>query len=402
MTYFELIELYKKKELDEEISKKIEIDIEKHEAISEYLFEKEEIAPDNEEDILKEDDGEFLEKINRYVRKAFLRLGITVGGITIAVVLFTIFVLPHIVSVFYYNPGEIVAENTNRMSLDMAVYTELMIPEYFREDGMVEDNGYGSYDITIVQNASYTNWFTNVSGTVKRNKLKLYDINALNKPSGNAFGATSLIKEADDILSEEDDLYGGTLIAGAAGGPEQAKETLINLEEDKKYIGYVTLDRLIRYDEFIDFINRQKNIYSVWCTPCTSDFSDGGSFNTMNMGFYLNPGHSTFLNWDREKYPNLMLWQSGMNEKEYDNMTENIKSEDFMKTHFISLLNYMSDQEMFLEMVGEDSRIFEEAADYIDKNGITVYGFACIAEKEDLIVLNEREEVYEIYTQPLR
>ena len=122
----------------------------------------------------------------------------------------------------------------------------------------------------------------------------------------------------------------------------------------------------------------------------------------MNMGFYLNPGHSTFLNWDREKYPNLMLWQSGMNEKEYDNMTENIKSEDFMKTHFISLLNYMSDQEMFLEMVGEDSRIFEEAADYIDKNGITVYGFACIAEKEDLIVLNEREEVYEIYTQPLR
>ena len=46
MKYHELLELYKKKQLGEEQREKVEQDIERHEAISEYLFEKE------EEDIL--------------------------------------------------------------------------------------------------------------------------------------------------------------------------------------------------------------------------------------------------------------------------------------------------------------------------------------------------------------
>lgn len=47
MRYYELLELYKKKELGEEQRRMVEQDIERHEAISEYLFEKE------EEDILQ-------------------------------------------------------------------------------------------------------------------------------------------------------------------------------------------------------------------------------------------------------------------------------------------------------------------------------------------------------------
>ena len=43
MTYRELIELYKAGELEPEQQKKIEQDIERQEAIGDYLYEKEEI-----------------------------------------------------------------------------------------------------------------------------------------------------------------------------------------------------------------------------------------------------------------------------------------------------------------------------------------------------------------------
>ena len=42
MRYRELLELYRKKELGEQEREMVEQDIEKHEAISEYLFEREE------------------------------------------------------------------------------------------------------------------------------------------------------------------------------------------------------------------------------------------------------------------------------------------------------------------------------------------------------------------------
>ena len=42
MRYRELLELYRKKELGEQERERVEQEIEKHEAISEYLFEREE------------------------------------------------------------------------------------------------------------------------------------------------------------------------------------------------------------------------------------------------------------------------------------------------------------------------------------------------------------------------
>ena len=44
MKYRELLELYDKKKLPEELQKKVEQDIERQEAISEYLFEKDELG----------------------------------------------------------------------------------------------------------------------------------------------------------------------------------------------------------------------------------------------------------------------------------------------------------------------------------------------------------------------
>ena len=77
-----------------------------------------------------------------------------------------------------------------------------------------------------------------------------------------------------------------------------------------------------------------------------------------------------------------------------------MQNEAFAKTHFTSMLRYLADQEVFLEMMG-DRQAYRQAADYVEQNGLMVYGFAGIGTKEMLKSLLEEEAVYEIYTQEL-
>ena len=61
-------------------------------------------------------DQKFLSMLRSSIRRAFIKLGITVGCIVLAILLCTIFLLPRVVSLFYYDPAEIVSGATNRMS----------------------------------------------------------------------------------------------------------------------------------------------------------------------------------------------------------------------------------------------------------------------------------------------
>ena len=194
MKYHELLELYKKKELSEEQREMVEQDIERYEAISEYLFEKEEenILQDSGEiqyesgmQLTKKEKNaadDFTKRVNRAIRRAFLKMGAAVCAVTLVVVLLILFVLPNIVSNFYYDPGRIVSENnyggtTNQMSLDLAVYTELALPGTYRDDVQAEDRGYGNYDITIYQRVSRSGESRHVAGGAGKKKHKRHGSN---------------------------------------------------------------------------------------------------------------------------------------------------------------------------------------------------------------------------------
>ena len=69
MKYSELIELYKKNELPEQQQKQIEYDIERQEAISEYLFEKDEATAFNLTDDADFAEADFTEKTNKSIRQ---------------------------------------------------------------------------------------------------------------------------------------------------------------------------------------------------------------------------------------------------------------------------------------------------------------------------------------------
>lgn len=410
MTYRELIALYKTGTLDEKQRRQVEADIERQEAISEYLFDEEEIPglEDLESNgsvgkILRRDEFEkagsesgqaddveekFIRMIRGSIRKAFIKMGICVGAVLLAVILFGVFCLPKIVDCFYYNPGEVVAEGeystTNRMSLDMGVYSELFLPGKYRNNVAVDSNGYGEYDINIIQNASITGSFYNVAGKVEKGELRLYDVNLLTGPTGNAFD-----KDAIGV-----DSYIRGMAAG--GSQSEAYERLRTLDKNEYYMAYVTLSEVVGYGEFKTwFDSLDLEMGSPWCAVAEKS-EEGDGFTAWEIIGFDYGASGMCLNFDNEKYPYLSLLDA-----DAEAFPEN--NPEIMQTHFVSMLRYMAEQEEFCEMMGLEryNVDWDALANNVEENGLYLYGFATQAKPDVLIKLSEMEEVCYIYTTPV-
>ena len=224
MTYRELLHLYKQGKLDTEKKKQVEAEIEKQDAISEFLYEEGEIPDFSDlekgEDCFnnlddknqkaewqdskidgniekrqgnlqskREDDfnEQFIKEIRHSIRKAFIKMGTIVGTVVLLLVFCAVFILPKAVSKFYYDPNEAAGAyegmTTTRMSLDLSVYSELYLPGNYRDQVNAVSRGYGEYDIVIPQTYTWTGKFTSVSGRLVRCKLTLYDNNILSRPA---------------------------------------------------------------------------------------------------------------------------------------------------------------------------------------------------------------------------
>lgn len=400
MTYYELIKLYKSGNLDNEQMKKVEKDIERQKAISEYLFDEDEIPAFNEiyetENIdfesLSDDsknadnDGEknFVNMIRSSIRRAFIKMGITVGTILLAIILFVMFLLPQVVNGFYYNPAEIVGEEngieTNRISLDMAVYTEMFLPGKHREQVIVEENGYGNYDVNVLQTFSTTGTLKNVSGKIEQGKLKLYDANLMNLPASNYF------------VPSEVGITSHIGMVGASGDRETAIELLNDLSNDDCYMAYITMSDVMTYSEFAKWCEKF-NVYPDWCAICLKN-DDGYYINNIseNIGFIYS-GSCSALYYDNETYPYLSQFDMCLTADNLDAPYD----EKIMTTHVKSMLKYMDEQKEFYKMVGlSDTPDFKSIAENIDNYGLNIYGFTVIAQKDTLIELSNTENVYYI------
>lgn len=401
MKYKELLELYKQGKLEEEKAKEIQYDIERQEAISDYLFEEDipgfermsdlnnEENKDNSRENVQDIDLKFAKMINKSIRKAFIRLGVSVAAVVLAVILFIQFALPGIVSAMYYNPDKLIKEQTRQFELDMAIYTELFVPEQLRENVVIESKGYGEYEFRILQSYSYTRNFTDVAGNIKRNEITFYNSNIIRQFTGNAFVRThsciyedELNKALSELITDENRVY------SAAGSVEYAKETVNNLDEDKVYNAYVSFDKLINYDDFVKFIDENEYAGTIWCAPVVS-------MEDNNVGFYYSQGSGSFMEWDEEKYPMLKLWNVIADD-------EAMKKPENAQQHFTDMLSYMSEQKAFCEMMDIDANQLEAYKEYIDNNGIQLHGFMIITDKQTIQHMFEQEEVYIIYTTDIK
>ena len=379
MSFRELIKMYQEGMLEDNKKEMVREEIEKHEAISDYLYEKSQIPNLGEIDIIMADDNDeqeaegFSKMVRKAIRRAFVKMGIIVGTVILAIMLVVVFLLPNLVSCFYYNPNEVVgtsdsANETERMSLDLAVFSELFLPAKYRDTVIAEELGYGKYDIIIPQTVTYNGELSSVAGVLERNKLTLYSPDLLKGYPENAF-----------VLPENvNDPHRGM---GASGSSKIAFESLQDLNDDDVYTAYFSLDALTDYESIY------KQVGHAWYAVYNEPGYRAGFWSFVS---------GTVFDWDRDKYPLLSTLDSKGNGEE---ILANAASEDAMRTHFLSMLRYMQDHREVLKMFGNEDNNLDEAIRYIEANDLKIYGFMIIANKDKILELAENNNIAYVYTK---
>ena len=111
MKFEEMMKRYVSGQLSTEEEAYVKSEIEKYEVISEYLYDKEmgddsflQPEPQMDEESKNQEENKVVMLINRWIQRAFLKMGCVVLAITLAIVLFCIYGLSPLISSFYYNP----------------------------------------------------------------------------------------------------------------------------------------------------------------------------------------------------------------------------------------------------------------------------------------------------------
>lgn len=459
MTYRELLKLYKQGKLEDSTKRQIEAEIEKQDAISEFLYEEGEIpnlsdlendqghfndfdemndenqkserqdsetkdyiekrqsdqpknfgkkrnesAGDSRDQQEDEFNRRFIKEIQHSIRKAFIKMGMIVGAAVLVVVLCAVFILPKVVSKFYYNPNEVAGKyeemTTTRMELDMSVYSELFLPGNHRDQVNAVSRDYGEYDIVIPQTSSWTGKFTSVSGRLVRGKLTLYDNNVLSCPIMQFY----LPEDEDAWAAWEVDENGKETKMDTEARKQESiqdsKEEIEGYNDNDWYLAYVSINDIMDYKDFIEWfqnLSDQEELEwgALWCAVHTED--EDGYLVDPNIGFCPYPlGMS--ISWDREKYPYLSL----LDNSDLSHVPE-ANDEETMQTHFISMLSYIQDHDDILSMMGQTTgspNKYQDMIDYVKKNGLRIHGFAVSAKKKTLLELYKEDVVSYIQTTP--
>lgn len=367
MRFEEMMQRYKEGNLSDEEKSYVEEEIRKYEIISEYLYEDE----IHEEDFIKpegnfitsevEKDAAFIQKA---IRKAFCKMGVTVCIVTLAIILFCIYGLSPLLASFYYKPGKEIGEWTNQISMDWAVYSELTMMGDRIDDVRVEDEGFGKYKISFYAPNPSPEDIATLSGEVKKGRLHLYNKELLKNPP-------------------EQNLFENM------GGEENAKEILEemvqSLDEGEAYRGYVRFKEDMEFEDMVRFLTDMEIQYPEWIGIRTE------KERISDLGYAMNQGGKVLRGWDEKKYPELI----SVTEEGMKSMGADVWDEEWCTTHFRSMLQYMAEQKEFRTMMNEKMN-FDAMDTYIEENGLNCYGMVIQTNKEELARIINEENIADI------
>lgn len=379
MNFKDLLEKYKNGSADDEEIKFIEEELEKHEAIEEYLSEgididlKKDITQDN---ITKE--TTFIKKsVNKKLRK------VIISSVSIVfLILFAIFyIISPAVSSFYYNPSQkTVGKYDEDLYFDLKAFTELNLPGYAVGGAASSENmGFGVYNIYFERINLFTREEKDITAKIKRNMRIGSFIDFFAR---DYFGF-------EEIRTPE--IEKGDFLERRSKNVISHIQRLNSVSYVSAYITFKDdltmkeLDELIKkYNEKIDF---------EWAGIRTE--APGKTLNYLS-GFNpdYNGGSICSDSPDSKKYPYLQLidWF-----KNPDN-NQNDWSGAYTK-HYISLLKYMNDRQMAVKALDvNETKVdyYKNAFNYIQKNGVKTYGVLVYGEAADLLKFINNEKIKNI------
>ena len=326
MKYKDLFDKYKQGKASEEEIILIEKELEKYEAIEEYINEKlvmDFMSIEDNED-RKKDTIILKKSVNSRLRKAvFKSLTIFLIGI-----LAIFFVLSPIIGSFYYNPTEIsIGQKTGNIEFDLKALTDLNFPGYkVASSVMIDSLGFGVYDVLFFRRNLYTEENKNISLRIKRNNRS--------ETSEDSFRESYInftsIRHADSIKPEQ-------IIA--------QKDRVVNHIKKLSPVSYtstyLTFEEDLNMDELREMQFKYPEVDFIWAGIRTS--TPGEPINNLTgFSMYYSGDPVAFDNPDKEKYPafNFLDWVVSNNEKS----SETSLWAKAYEIHYTSLLKYMIDR----------------------------------------------------------
>lgn len=330
------------------------------------------------------DSERFTRQVNREIKKTFVKIGLCSGACVLVIVLFLIFGLSPLMNVFFYDPSEPVWEADDndyapeRLSVDLGVYTELLMPLNKYDSTISLKQGFGKYYFTAnkeawVNDAESSN--RTIAGEINRGNMQIFTPDVLERPADNVMGLT-------DDANKDSVMYGTS--------PEDALAEIKSQSGGRKLIkAYVTFNKDLSFADACHFLN-DSDTFGSWLGVRLPD-------DRMGYGFTIDTSGAVFENCKINKqYPALLFNGVGALGDNYDSK----KTQKYFRNHFISMLKYLSDNRDFVDMIDEtndfDSLDVNSISKYLKKNGLQIYGVVTYANRDTLIEMYSDPAVYGI------
>ena len=376
MTFRELLGKYKNGSATPEEREQAEKELEKFDALTEYMLEQD--FPQEEQPKTEAAEGE-LKKIRRNIKQRNAVLVCLAAGVACGVIAAACYFEPAISKRLWYDPTEVYNPDTEDFSTQkinshIAVISELTMPE-MRMDGVyVREQGWGRYDLTL-QQWDYSRVENSYSyGVVTRNKIELRQDFFLQSCVGGIFSRSQYGFREEPSQD------------GIIRDVESARAVLEKLPEYIRLEAYISLSRDWDMEElaaFCEKIERREDGTWIGWTAVRTAPEDTQLFP---MAGFRVIGDGWMLNEVDERYPYYEI-----------NLHKDEPVAEVLSGHFKSLLHYTIDHKDFYNKKMDYQIRDEEMLEYVEKNGVNTYGFVCYGTPQEILQVLEEPDVEGIH-----
>lgn len=381
MTFRELLKGYKDGTLKNEERLLVEHELEKSEAINDYLAEEIEesigLKDDGNYEISNKNNTNYNENIVREINKTVNRRLTAVIGASVACVLVIFLVIQYVisplVSQYYYNPtGKTGGQKYSQdLSFDLRAIAEVSMPGYaFSSIYNAEALGFGKYNLIYTRKNLFTKEKETINAEIRKN-MRIGTFEDFYPDMYTAFS---------EFWNDEE---GSEKYQKSLEVKKRLSNTEIEHVKELPATSYISAWARFSEDLTMEELFKVKNEYSKvdfrWIAVRTNE-KQGQQLMGFSTG--SNDGFVSGDVVDVEKYPAFQL---------VDYIRNYEKLPSVYEMHYKSLLKYLVDhKEAGYALVG-DSRAYdyESALAYAEENGISTYGALIYGEAEDLIELYE-------------
>lgn len=388
MKFRERLERLKAGEATGEEAELIRCEIDKYEAIGDYLAEQfEEILP---EGMGAEEQAE----VKKLARRVKLRLLCSVAAVLLAAAALA-WMAVAACNRYYYDPNKGIAPiygGDGQLMLDMSAFTELHSPGYDTNAAEAWRDGPGCYQVRIWQSDCFRGTQQISAERIVRGEVRTntdYTPNTYwNFPLGNAFAARSgAVRWVDDRGGEHAGMVPGTA--------EWQREALEALPKSSQAAVYVTFSKDVTLEEFARMKEKwdARGISFQYAAVVSAD-----AYLGTVVGFVPESAGVIPENTPEEEYPYFELHYYG---KELAADPAKV-----WEAHFRSLVSYLADRSQFLTAMaavnGIGAEYYRELLNYIDEKGVKIYGALIYGGAAETLRFLDEEKPMEFYVNDVR